>query len=469
MTHLGHLLSDDADIFLPGSSGYRNATARWSNIFEPQLAAVVMPTTEQDVQLTVKYANARNMTFFTIGGGHAATRALERVVDGIGIWTRAMRKITISGSEATIQAGAESGEVKRVFFESGKQGVTTGCDCVGFMSPILGGGHGWLQGRYGLLADNLISARMVLANSSIITVSAEHNADLFWAIRGAGQNFGIVASVKYRVYDRTPDEDDWAYEEYVFSHDKLEALYDIANSLLPSAIKEPPVQLTHYAHFEIVPDIDPDNPIIRFWVIWQGMSIPPEYTKPLHELEPLSIKADVVDATQLNGVAGAAYNSQACGHNLSIGQFPVNLRSYNTTALRKAMGIFASMPAWLNSSSVLLEGYSTAGVRRVPAESTAYPDRFNTLLISPLMVYNNTEEAAGAEKKYETMLRYAEGMREALRAGSGEPLHAYVNYAFGDESSQAVYGYDEWRLARLRRLNARYDPQGKFNFHKPFE
>jgi FAD/FMN-containing dehydrogenase len=72
------------------------------------------------------------------------------------------------------------------------------------MGPLLGGGHGFLQGRYGLVVDNVVSARVVLANSTVVTVSGEENGELFWALRGAGHNFGIVTEVRSRVYD-VPD------------------------------------------------------------------------------------------------------------------------------------------------------------------------------------------------------------------------------------------------------------------------
>lgn len=117
---------------------------------------------------------------------------------------------------------------------------------------MLGGGHGWLQGRYGLLTDNFISARLVLANGSAISVSATRHPDLFWALRGAGHNFGIVTSVEYRIHDVVPEEAQWTYEEYVFTQDKLEGLFEIANRWLRSDNKTQPVELTHYGHFELL-------------------------------------------------------------------------------------------------------------------------------------------------------------------------------------------------------------------------
>ena len=71
--------------------------------------------------------------------------------------------------------------------------------------PSLGGGHGWLEGRYGLVGDNLVETRMVLANGTAIGVSATSNPDLFWATRGAGYHFGIVTEFRSNVYDVAPN------------------------------------------------------------------------------------------------------------------------------------------------------------------------------------------------------------------------------------------------------------------------
>lgn len=139
--------------------------------------------------------------------------------------------------------------------------VTTACDCAGIIAPILGGGHGWLQGQHGLLADNILSARVVLADGTAVTASPSLNSDLFWALRGAGHNFGVVTSVQYRIFDVEPGQARvWAYEEYVFRQDKLEALFGWANELLQDDTGSPrPVELSHYGRFQSSPDIDPEN------------------------------------------------------------------------------------------------------------------------------------------------------------------------------------------------------------------
>ena len=119
---------------------------------------------------------------------------------------------------------------------------------------MLGGGHGILQGRHGLMADNLISARLVLADGKAITVSEKENADLLWGLKGAGQNFGIVTSFEYKIYDRTPENENWAYHIMIFTGEQLEDLYEVLNSQLGSE-----VELFHFSFFAFVPDIDPNK------------------------------------------------------------------------------------------------------------------------------------------------------------------------------------------------------------------
>lgn len=120
----------------------------------------------------------------------------------------------------------------------------------------MGGGHGWLQGRYGLPADQLLSARLVLANGSAITVSETEHDELFWGIRGAGHNYGIVTELKIKIYDRELEQDSWAAAALTFTHDKIESAFSIANGWLGNPAR--PVELTHYGAIAFDPEIDKD-------------------------------------------------------------------------------------------------------------------------------------------------------------------------------------------------------------------
>lgn len=342
----------------------------------------------------------------------------------------------------------------------GKQAVTGACDCVGFTSPVLGGGHGWLQGRYGLMLDNLVSARVVLADGTAITVDERQHSDLFWGLRGAGHNFGVVTSVVYQVYDRTPDI---ATAVFTFTQDKLEAVFAIANQWL--AAPNRPVELTHFGLFVNNPVVDP-KPIILFLVYWQGTGgdIPTEYTNPLTALKPVSVVKSRFDLLSINANTGASYSGPACAEGAGRQTFPVDLDSYNLTNLRRVIDIFSTFPASVRNSSVLLEGFATNRVHEIPASSTAYAHRSRQLLVSPLFTYPGNDATV-----HKTVLKLAGQIRAAFLNGTGLKLQAYLNYASGDESQEALFGYEPWRLQRLRKLKKKYDPLGRFNLYGPIK
>jgi FAD/FMN-containing dehydrogenase len=92
----------------------------------------------------------------------------------------------------------------------------------------MGGGHSMLQAKHGFSLDNIVSARVVLANGTAVTASKTKNPDLFWAIRGAGHNFGIVTSMVLNVYDI---QQNWTVYSLIFTQDKIEKLFALVNEI----------------------------------------------------------------------------------------------------------------------------------------------------------------------------------------------------------------------------------------------
>ena len=92
--------------------------------------------------------------------------------------------------------------------------ATGACGCVGMMGPGLGGGFGRYQGYFGLVQDNIIDMNVVLADGSMVTVSECSYSDLYWGMRGAGHNFGIVTSYSFKIYDQPVE--DWFVQTLIF-------------------------------------------------------------------------------------------------------------------------------------------------------------------------------------------------------------------------------------------------------------
>ena len=132
--------------------------------------------------------------------------------------------------------------------------VTGGCECVSMIGPGLGGGHGLLQARHGLVSDQFISLKMVLSNGSLQTIDRKH--ELWWAVRGAGHNFGIVTSIKARIYD--VERPSWAFRNFTFTGDKVEELYGRINEhLLVNGTQ--PVDLFHYSILTKIAAVDAEK------------------------------------------------------------------------------------------------------------------------------------------------------------------------------------------------------------------
>jgi hypothetical protein len=268
-------LSERARVLYPNTENFTAASSRWSRAKSPSYSLIVQVATEADVQKTVSlwlqdfdggtdsleiiYANEKRVPFLAVSGGHGTTSELANAKDAIGIRFNQMRNITIvdDGQAVLIEGGVRTGDLLPYLWTRGKQTMTTACDCVGFIAPVIGGGHGWLQGRYGLATDQLLSARLVLANGTVVEVSQESNPDLFWALRGAGHNFGLVTQAKLKIYDVAPDEKQWIGSGLTFTHDKLEDLFDIGNKVLDDP--ERLSGLSYYFVFGFNPEVDPVN------------------------------------------------------------------------------------------------------------------------------------------------------------------------------------------------------------------
>ncbi|KAK8086706.1 FAD-linked oxidoreductase azaL [Apiospora phragmitis] len=326
-----------------------------------------------------------------------------------------------------------------------KAGKVTGiCECVGVSAPILGGGHGWLQGQYGLAADQIISARLALPNGDVVAVSKDSNSDLFWAIRGAGHNFGLVVEWEYRIYDvKNPK---WSYEIFIFSGDKLEALYELTNEMMKG---------------------QPPEPIIWYAIIYDGsIDTAREYAKPIHDIEPLMVNAGTGTVPEIAELTYQSEDSAGCVYGLMSLRDPIGLKTYNTAALRKVYDdideTFRQVPE-LAGSFFLLEGYSTQGVQAVDEASTAFPHRCDETPVTSYVMYKPKPAIDQVAQAYGSRLR------GYLLEGSEDPQHlrAYVNYAHGTESLQEMYGWEEWRLEKLKSLKGQWDPDNRRRYYAP--
>ncbi|GAB3410584.1 FAD-binding oxidoreductase [Flindersiella endophytica] len=168
-------------------------------LVEPGALTVVEATAPADVRAAVNLAIDRGLPFAVEGTGHGT---LARPESGVLLKTGLMDQVRIDPVRqvAEVGPGARWSQVIEAAAPYGLAPLSGNTPSVGVAGFTLGGGVGWLAREYGFAADSLLRADVVTADGQSRVASAAENPDLFWALRGAGANFGVVTSLEFRLY-----------------------------------------------------------------------------------------------------------------------------------------------------------------------------------------------------------------------------------------------------------------------------
>ena len=190
------------DLIGPEDSGYDDARAVYNGMIDRRPAVLVRAQDADDVAAAVRFAAAHGLPLAIRGGGHNGG-GLGTVDDGLVIDLSELKGVEVNPEARTVRVagGSTWGEVDTA---TNKHGLATPSGIIsttGVGGLTLGGGLGHLTRKAGLSIDNLLAAEMVLASGERVSVSADENPDLYWAIRGGGGNFGVVTEFTFRLHD----------------------------------------------------------------------------------------------------------------------------------------------------------------------------------------------------------------------------------------------------------------------------
>jgi UDP-N-acetylenolpyruvoylglucosamine reductase len=188
-------------IVVPGDADYDDARKVYNAMIDKHPGMIVKCVDVADVIHSVNFGRENGLLVSVRGGGHNAG-GLGLVDDGLVIDLSGIKFVLVDPKEKTVKVGGGNvwGEVDHATHPFGLAVPAGIISTTGVGGLTLGGGVGYLARKYGLTIDNLLEADMVLADGTFVTVNANQNADLFWAIRGGGGNFGIVTSFKFRAH-----------------------------------------------------------------------------------------------------------------------------------------------------------------------------------------------------------------------------------------------------------------------------
>jgi FAD/FMN-containing dehydrogenase len=195
----------DGPVLRAGEEGWDDAVLVWNGMVAVVPALVVQPTSADDVAAAVGFARDHGLALSIKGGGHniAGTSIVE---GGLTLGMSRMRDVTVDpvARLAQVGPGCLLRDVDRATQEHGLATVLGFVSEVGVAGLTLGGGLGYLARRFGWTVDNLEEVEIVTADGEIRIASRHENADLFWAIRGAGANLGVVTRFTFRLHEVGP-------------------------------------------------------------------------------------------------------------------------------------------------------------------------------------------------------------------------------------------------------------------------
>ena len=429
-------------VLMPQDTGYDEARSIHNGLIDKKPAIIARCRTVDDISAAVKFAAANGLEIAVRGGGHNV--AGRCVTDGgVMIDLSLMTGVTVDPEKriAVAEGGATWAGFNAATTAHGL--ATTGgvISSTGVAGLTLGGGIGWLMSLHGMAVDNLIAARMVTADGTVLDCNAEQNADLFWAVRGGGGNFGVAATLTFRLHAIGMVAGGIVAHPLDAAGNMLRYFRDTTASISDD--------VTLFGGLLHAPDGSGHK--IGAMVVFH-----PDAERGLEALAPVrAFGPPIMD--MVGAMPYAALNS------MLDGGFPRGALNYWKSsfltelpddAIDTLVARFRMCPSPMGA--LLLEHFHGA-VTRVPVEDTAFPHRmqgYNLLIVSQWLDPAQSDECiAWARETYDVM-------RPFMASGR------YVNYLGDDEKDDSVAAAYGPSYARLRRVKRQYDPDNVFRLNQ---
>ncbi|EFR02279.1 mitomycin radical oxidase [Nannizzia gypsea CBS 118893] len=442
-----------SEILTPSSAGYADAIARWSDAAVKPAGAVMLAANVEDISVAVKLAQEHKLDLAVKGGGHSVSGA-SSTEGGLVIDLALMRHVEVDVDRKTItaQGGCLWVDVDEAGARHGLATVGGTVNHTGIGGLTLGGGYGWLSAKYGLVIDNLLSVTMVLADGRIVKTSATEEPDLFWAVRGAGHNFGIAVEFVYRVYEQV----DPVFSGFlIFPQEKLEAIIDTLNQRMQQTQEDSATMCI----FGTQPGTS--EPMVATCIFHRGTETEGrEAFRDLYALGPIMDDAKMMPYPMVN----AQVNEMARHggrRNLQGLCFSHPLRpAFARSVMDKYADKLAADPDMIGTA-VIFEYFDMRKCTEVPMESTACANRGVTLngLLSSRWT-NKNNDMANRQWGRDMQQMFLKEREQTNAAVSTNEVPQYINYS---ESSGISFSQMHGiHTGRLQKLKGKYDPTGMF-------
>jgi FAD/FMN-containing dehydrogenase len=397
-----------------------------------------------DVIIAVNFAREQNLPLAVRSGGHSFP-GFSSTEGGIVIDLTAMKQMTIDPVRrvARVQPGLTWEEYAKVAAVHGLATTSGDVPTVGIGGLTLGGGIGWMVRKYGLTIDHLLSVELVTADGRLIRASADEHADLFWALRGGGGNFGVVTSFEFRL-EPAPMILGGAL---IYDGADAERILRETARIAEEAADELTV-IVFYVHAPPVPFLPESvygKPVVLIGLCYAGD--PAEGEQAIAPLRALGTPlADLVQPMPYPGMFELTREPAAWGfrHGLRSGFFQT-LDDEAIATLVRRMNEKTGGPALVQLR--ILGG----AMARVPAEATAFAHRDKRYMVT---VEGSSETRDSDEDRA--------WMEETWRLIQPQASGVYVNFLEEEGQARTREAYVPSTFERLAAIKAQYDPANLF-------
>ncbi len=437
-------------VIFPNDAGYDEARKVWNAMIDKRPTAIIRCTNLNDVPPAIHFARENGFEVSIRGAGHNI--AGNAVCDnGIMIDLSGMRRVRVDAGKrrAYVDPGATLGDFDKEVQSYGLATPVGINSTTGIAGLTLGGGIGWLTRKYGLTIDNLVSADLVTAEGNQIKASENDHADLYWAIRGGGGNFGVVTQFEFNLHPVGPEI---LAGLLVFPFSQAKQVLEHYREFVKSAPLELAawVVLRHAPPLPFLPETVHGKKVVVIAVAYCG-----EIAEGQKLIQPIRRFGDLVG----EHIGPQPYIQWQQAFDPLLGPGARNYwKSHNFTDLHDGLldtiiGYADRLPSpQCELFFAHLEGISNS----VPPHATAYGPRDAKFMIN---VHGRWEEESQDEK----CIAWARAFFKAASpyASSG----AYVNFMTEEESGRVESAYAT-NYARLRRIKKQYDPTNFFHLNQ---
>lgn len=429
--------------------GYDEARSVHNGMFDKRPKVVVASEQVADVIATVNFARENSLDLSVRGGGHSAP-GFGTNDGGVVIDLSPMRTVRVDPKTKTARAGGGTtwGDFNQATHAFGL--ATTGgiVSTTGIGGLTLGGGIGYLSRGYGLSCDNLISADVVTADGKFLVASERENEDLFWALRGGGGNFGVVASFEYQLH-----EVDQVYAGPIFYELEHTA---VLLEFFREYIVDAPEEFGGFPAFQIAPPLPfiPENrhgdTFCAAVVHWAGpLDKAEKALKPFRDLAPIVAEhVGPLPYPALNGAFDALFPK---------GQRAYWKGSFVTELPDAAIKAHVEHGSRVPEVSATMHLYPINGAcHRVGAKETAFAYRDATFAQVIVAAWQDLSKDA---ERIKWVRDYYDATAPYSEAGG------YINFMDEDDQGRVKDNYQQ-NYDRLAQVKAKYDPANLFHLNQ---